>query len=301
MNSISESSTLGNQGEFNSSPSRKHWQGVLHLQFARQPDRTQLRYSHAQAPLKVQRPFYPEGEICHVVGLHTAGGVAGGDRLLYDIQLQPSTQALMTTATAAKIYRSGGLLAEQQVSLQIADHACLEWLPQETIVFNDARYYQTMRVDLGQDALWMGWEITRLGRTARGERFAQGEWRSQIEVWQAGVPLWIDLQQIEGDSSVLDSVHGLGGAPIIGSFAIVGRDVTPELVQHVRDCWNDRPYRADTLQLGEAGVTRLMAGLLCRYRGYSSTEVRHWFIAVWHCARQALCDRSACPPRVWQL
>ena len=37
-------------------------------------------------------------------------------------------------------------------------------------------------------------EITRFGRSARGEKFCFGNWRSHTEVWQQGQPLWIDRQ-----------------------------------------------------------------------------------------------------------
>lgn len=57
------------------------WYGKLNLVYADRERKTQLIYNHQQAPLKVQRPFYPEGEkVCHSVILHTAGGVVGGDR-----------------------------------------------------------------------------------------------------------------------------------------------------------------------------------------------------------------------------
>jgi urease accessory protein len=54
-----------------------------------------------KAPLKVQRPFYPEGpDVCHSVALHTPGGVVGGERLCFDFHLEPNAQAFITTAAA---------------------------------------------------------------------------------------------------------------------------------------------------------------------------------------------------------
>ena len=162
-----------------------------------------------QAPLKVQRPFYPEGEsICHSVVLHTAGGIVGGDRLDLRVHLQPHTQAVITSAAAAKVYRSNGREAQQTTHLQVSDSACLEWLPQETIVFDGANYQQQLRVDLAPNAMWLGWDITRLGRSARGEQFASGMWRSQTEVWQGDQLIWVDPQIIQGGSSVMSSLHG---------------------------------------------------------------------------------------------
>jgi urease accessory protein len=160
------------------------------------------------------------------------------------------------------------------------------------IVFDRALYRQAMRIELAPGAQWLGWELTRFGRTARGEQFLAGEWRSQTEVWQQGKPLWIDRQWLPGSQETFYSPHGLAGCPIVGSFAYVGQEVPSELVEAVRSLW-----RGD----GEAGVTRLMAGLLCRYRGASTIEARQWFIAVWQLLRKTYLNRLTCVPRVWQL
>ena len=251
-----------------------------------------MLHTYAQAPLKVQRPFYPEGpNVCHSVILHTAGGVVGGDRLTLDLNLQSHAQALITTAAANKIYRSNGLEAAQAIHVRLEPGACLEWLPQETIVFDHALYRQDLRIDLEPEAHWLGWEITRFGRSARGEQFVQGNWRSHTEVWQQGRPLWIDRQWLPASKELFHSQHGLAGCPVVGSFAFVGRSVEPEQIEQARSLWNG--------STGEIGVTRLQSGLLCRYRGHSTIEVRRWFISVWQLIRLSFLGRSACLPRVW--
>jgi urease accessory protein len=275
-----------------SSPSDSAWHGHLHLEFSRSEAKTVLSHCHAQAPLKLQRPFYPEGEaVCHSVMLHTAGGIVGGDRLSNRVTLHANAQALITTAAAAKVYGSNGQEAQQTTHLSVAEGACLEWLPQEAIVFNGAMYRQEMRVDLAPGAIWMGWDLTRLGRSARGEKFARGRWRSTIEVWQGDRLLWVDPQCIHGGSEMLDSLHGLAGCPVIASFAMLGQPVSPETIDKARSVWSGT---------GEVGVTRLMAGLLCRYRGHSTTEARRWLIQVWQEVRSTYLSRNACFPRVWQ-
>ncbi|OLP16181.1 urease accessory protein [Leptolyngbya sp. 'hensonii'] len=269
------------------------WHGQLHLTYSNRQGMTLPSTSYACAPLKLQRPFYPEGpEVCHTVILHTAGGMVGGDRLSLHLTLQPHTHALITTAAAAKIYRSS-LESSQTIQITLADHACLEWLPQETIVFNDAIHRQHLRVELAPTSIWMGWEMTRLGRSARGEQFVQGHWRSRTEIWRAGHPLWIDPQWIEGCETVFRSPHGLANQPVIASLAIVGQAISRDLVTQARQLWEHPSPR------GEIGVTRLQAGLLCRYRGASTIEARRWFMAVWNLLRLTLLNRSAHPPRIW--
>lgn len=294
------------------------WHGSLDLVFSYNGGNTVLAHDRVKAPLKVQRPFYPEGsEVCHSTILHTAGGIVGGDRLSLNICLEAQAKALITTAAAGRVYRTNGLAARQTIQMQVADGACLEWLPQETIVFDGAIYRQDLRVDLAPKASWLGWEMTRFGRSARGERFLQGDWRSHAEVWQQGRPLWIDRQWLPGREDIFNSPHGLAGQPVVASFAWIGQEVSPELVEKVRSLWDkpsltlpdpllSREGQGKTggdayLSRGTVGVTRLTVGLLCRYRGSSTVEVRNWFMEVWQLLRLSFLGRTNCTPRVWQI
>lgn len=270
----------------------KGWQGRLELEFAYNQGHTQPVRAIACAPLKVQRPFYPEGDrVCHSVMLHTAGGVVGGDRLSVQVQVQPAASVLLTTAAASKLYRSNGPTATQQIRLQVGAEACLEWLPQETIVFEGAQFQQTMHVDLAPGGIWLGWEILRFGRSARGEQFLQGQWRASTEVWQEGKPLWIDRQQITGED-LFHGLNGLHGQPVVASFVVLGRSCPATWVLQARSAW-------DETNAGEIGVTRLQAGLLCRYRGSSTLVARRWLTQVWQQIRVEHLHRSPCIPRVW--
>ncbi|MEG4121368.1 urease accessory protein UreD [Microcoleus sp. N9_B4] len=273
------------------------WHGYLNLTYANRNGKTQIIRNEMQAPLKVQRPFYPEGkDVCHSVILHTAGGVVGGDRLSSHFHLQPNAKGLITTAAAGKIYRSSGLESQQNIDIQLDIGANLEWLPQETIVFDGAIYRQNLRVELAPTARILLWEITRFGRSARGEKFLSGEWRSHTEVWQQNSPLWIDRQLLKGGEKMLESPHGLAGKPVVATLAWVGESVTAELVQKVRDL----PFEA-TIYPGDStvGVTRIPNGLLCRYRGTSTTAARDWFVSIWHLLRLSFSQRPCCLPRVW--
>ncbi len=117
------------------------WQAELHLGFSRKADKTLLSSRKHRGPLTVQRPFYPEGGLCHVYILHPPGGIVAGDKLLIDIAAGQDSQALVTTPAAGKFYRSEGKLARQNVVLKVADQAVLEWLPQETIFIRGQDYH----------------------------------------------------------------------------------------------------------------------------------------------------------------
>ncbi|MCU0565189.1 MAG: urease accessory protein UreD [Oculatellaceae cyanobacterium Prado106] len=283
----------------NAAPTDRTWHGHLDLEFSHRPGETILSRSLVKAPLKVQRPFYPEGKVvCHSIMLHTAGGVVGGDRLSSHIQLQPQAQALLTTAAATKIYGDKGIPASQTIHIQVGAGASIEWLPQETIVFDGALYHQSLKVELAEGARWLGWDILRLGRSARGERFSKGEWRSHTEIWQQGRLIWVDPQWLQGGDDMLESGHGLAGCPVIGSLAFVGEEVSEEFIVSIRNLLDiDSVSVSSPAQIA---VSRLMSGFLCRYRGHSTSECRQKMIQVWQRVRQVYGERSLCLPRVWQ-
>ena len=192
-------------------------------------------------------------------------------------------------------------MAKQSIrpyTMRVKAGGCVEWLPQPLIVFNGAQYNQQLRVDLDPGAIWIGWDITRLGRTLGGEHFEHGVWRSRLEIWQDGLLLWIDPQWIQGGSEMLTSAHGLNHCPVIGTFAIVGVDVDDAILTQSRFA---QPRLAQSrLSSTSTGVSQLQSGLVCRYRGHSTIDAQRWFIQLWHLVRQAYLARPNCMPRVWQ-
>jgi urease accessory protein len=288
------------------------WHGEVTLSFSPDPKGKTLAQLHlASAPFKVQRSFYPESgspvksaQRCYTTLLHTAGGMVAGDHLSIHLHLKPQAQALVTTSSASKIYGQVPLKspipvqATQNILIKVEAEASLEWLPQETIVFDGADYAQQLRIELAATASCLGWEVTRFGRTARGERFLSGRWQAHTEVWREGRPLWVDPQWLLGGSELLDSEHGLAGQPLIGTLFWIGNADgvdSKALVTAARERWLSQPRQ------GEAGVTWLDAGLICRYRGANRQELHAWFVQVWQLVRHCQGLPAASLPRVWPV
>ena len=81
------------------------------------------------------------GEPPQAVLLTTSGGVTDGDTLKMAIEIGPGATAVATTQAAEKIYRAakGGGHCAIDVAVRVGEGASLDWLPQETIVFQGAR------------------------------------------------------------------------------------------------------------------------------------------------------------------
>ena len=85
------------------------------------------------------KAFLPRTDADHpeVVFLNTAGGLTGGDTLSYRLALAEGGRATGTTQTAERAYAQGPLgPAEMRVQLRVGAGARLDWLPQETILFD---------------------------------------------------------------------------------------------------------------------------------------------------------------------
>lgn len=268
------------------------WLAHLRLGFARRGAATRLVHRAHQGPLRVQRTLYPEGvQVCHAIVLHPPGGIAGGDQLHIDVHVQPGAHALLTTPGAAKWYKSAGRWASQEVHLRLAAGSVAEWLPQETIVFDQARACSRLRVDLEEGASYCGWDIVCLGRRAAGERFEQGCWRSDTQVFFKGRPLWVERGRVEGGSPWCQSPLGLNGDTVWGTLALAGPEPRAADVERLR---------ALRLPAGvRLAVTGLPRVLLVRALGPSGEPVRAALQACWSTLREPALGLPAQAPRIW--
>jgi len=267
------------------------WRASLALGFERRGARTVLERRSHDGPLVVQKALHPEGEaVCHAIVVHPPAGMAGGDHLLIDVRVGEGAHALLTTPGAGKWYRSAGAWAAQHVRLDIAPGACIEWLPQENIVYDGARAQLQWRAALAADARLIAWEIVCLGRTGAGERFARGAVRLESRLARDGRLAWLERGHLDADSRALHSQAGLGGAAVFGTMVVA--------VPEVDDAWL-HAAREEAPAAGEGAATRVGAVLLARYRGPSTEAARRYFTAVWRRLRPGVMRREAAEPRIW--
>lgn len=266
------------------------WRARLELGFRRRGERTVLATRRHEGPLVVQSPFYPEGGPCHVYVLHPPGGIVGGDALRLDARLEAGSHALLTTPAAGKVYRSAGPLSRQEQVFTAGPDSVLEWLPQETILFDGCHVRLTTRVALAPRARFLGWEMVALGRPAAGESYRTGRCRTAFELWRGGSPLVVERSLLDGAGAVLDAPWGLRGQPVTGT--LLGTSAGPEHVAAVRE-------QCGAPAAGLHGVSLLGDTLVARYLGPQAEPGRRWLLRVWEVLRPLLLGRPGCPPRIW--
>jgi urease accessory protein len=278
------------------------WPAQLRLRFEhREALGSRLVESRHHGPLRVQRPFYPEGPDCaHVYLLHPPGGLVSGDDLSIGIHAAARAQALITTPGAGRIYRAreNYLPARQwqRIDLSVDAQGMLEWLPQPTIVFDGADVALDLHVDLAADATFIGWETLCLGRPASALPFLRGRIEQRWRVLRAGVPLLNDRLRIEGGDALCEARWGLRGAPVYGTLLAVPPANRPIDVQTI-DTLREQVDAAGASD--ELALTRVRGMLIARYLGASTERAHTLFDLCWRTLRPLLNGRKAVRPRIW--
>ncbi len=266
------------------------WKAQLNLSFEKRAGKSILASRSQYGPLTVQRPFYPEDDVCHLYLLHPPGGVVGGDELHINVTVAEQANVLITTPGATKFYKNTGKLAKQIQTLSVFDQCSLEWFPQENIFFNETHSQLVTHIELEKTAQFMGWEINCYGRPASKDFFEAGYVDTQFKITRDGKPLLLDRLKLDS-SEVLQSPVCLAGYPCFGTF--IATQVSPELLEKAREAIShisgDQKF----------GLTMIDDVLVARCLARYAEQVSIIFKLIWSTVRPEVLERDACHPRIW--
>lgn len=260
--------------------------GSARVRFDRSGGRMRLADLAQSGSAKVMLPRSPI-DCPEAVFLNTAGGLTSGDRLLFGLDLGVDTRVTATTQTAERGYKCLSGAAHLEISATLSAGAHLDWLPQETILYEDSHLIRDTHIALGIGASCVMSEVVVLGRRAMGENPCRARLFDRRMVTLGGRPLWADALRL--DANVLadaDQAAVLGGNPAFAVLAYLGagaesaadplRDLPAMMgVQTAVSGWNGRC------------IARAMAADL-------------WTLKQW--LGRAIAQLTRRPlPRVWQM
>ncbi|MCG8380844.1 MAG: urease accessory protein UreD [Gammaproteobacteria bacterium] len=272
-------------------PSPRSWKAQLDLGFNVRHQKTALTSRKHTGPLSIQKTFYPEENgTCHTYILHPPGGLVGGDEITINIAAEEDTQALLTTPSAGKFYRSHQLTATQKLTFTLKKNACVEWLPQETILFDKSTARLTTDVHLAEGAHYIGWDILCFGRPASFEQFNEGHCQQNTRIYRNQKPLLIENTFYAGGTTFMRAPWGLNNFIVSATLqATVKNAKTLSACQAIT-----KKFTA-----GQAGVTLIEDLIICRIMAHDKTHVWNLLIELWHRLRPDTLGHNPHLPRIW--
>lgn len=266
--------------------------GAAEVSFVNKGNETGLGRLYYRDPLKVLFPRPQVGDVKTAALITTGGGLFGGDHYDIDISLEKNASALVTAQAAEKVYRSSGPDCHVNVNLKVAQGACLEWLPQETILFDKARFRRTTKLDLDAGARALVGEINVFGRLASGEELDDGLLREAWEIKRGGKLVWADALHMDGDMQrSLNHTSGFDGCRAIAT-AVYSAPDAKVFLENAREFLGEH----EGVRLGATLVNGL---LICRWLAADPYALRQAFGAFWSKMRNQALGRPASLPRLW--
>lgn len=262
---------------------------------------TLLHAAH-EGPLRLLKTLYPEGpRIAHAVVLHPPGGLVGGDRLEFDVQVHAGAHLLVTSPAAARFYRSTAGAAAQRVQARVAPGARLEWLPQETLAYDGCDAHNAWQVRLEGDASLMAMELLALGLGESGRPFRHGRFVQQFEIEGDTSKFWRERGVIDAhDAALLDGPCGLAGFRATGMLVLAQGDALDAASA-------EAALELARAEIAPANATTLLAGatllhgrlLLLRVLAHEVEPAMRLLRRVRGLWRQRCWGLAANEPRIW--
>ncbi len=266
---------------------------AVELGFARRDGRTRLTRLYQRTPLRALFPRHEVGDLPVAALVNVGGGLVAGDTASISVEVGPDAAALVTSQAAEKVYRSTGADCRVTTRLKVEQGGWLEWCPQETILFDQARLRRKLRLDLVGSARAMLGEILVFGRHASGERTERGFLLDRIEIHRDGELAWLDALRLEGEyAHTLGAGAGLGGARCAATFVYAATDAM-SLLDRARDWLPAAGVRA--------GATLVNGLLIARFLAAEALALRRAFALFWCRFREAAAGLPPALPRLWHV
>ena len=179
--------------------------------------------------LRIRLPRRRDRQI-EAVLVNTAGGIACGDR--FEVDIAASAGAFVTAATPAaeKVYRSDGPVATMSVKLEVGENARIDWLPQETILFDRARLDRSLEANMADNASLSMFEAVVFGRAARQENVTEGYFSDRWRIRRGGKLVYADNFKLDGPIDALLRKRSVAnGHRAIATFVHVAPDAVSRL------------------------------------------------------------------------
>ena len=256
--------------------------------------RPRLFRLYQQGACKIRLPKPLADDAIDAILINTSGGLTGGDRLRWSIELEPRTRAVVTTQACEKYYRSIGGTVDVGTHIGLGDDTALAWVPQESILFDGSSLTRRLDADIAENARFLAVESVIFGRRAMGETVRRAFLSDRWRVRRNGRLLHAEDLKLSGDiDTLLNRASVAGGATAIATVLVTFPDCG-ELLPSLRNLL-DSSSGASHVKTGAGDkiVVRIAAptGFLLRRR----------LIPILDLSCRAVAGRNQQLPKIWTM
>ena len=174
--------------------------GLRESAFVERDGRTRLDRLYQSGSAKVRLPRVGTGEPLQAILINTAGGITGGDQLGYEVAVGDGATAVVTTQAAERIYRRATGTASVETTISVGAGGRLDWLPQETILFDRSSLTRRLAADVHETGRLLAVEAVVLGRAAMGEAVREASLSDLWRIRRGGRLVFADGIRLDGDA-----------------------------------------------------------------------------------------------------
>ncbi len=269
-------------------------EGQVEVGFKQQNNTSCLRHLYQSGCGRVRFPSVDHPDMPEAVLINTAGGLTGGDKMRFEIVVDEEARLTVTGQAAEKIYKSIGPEVSIEAHLAVKSGGYLEWLPQETILFEKAKLRRLNKVELSSGSTFLAVEATVLGRRASGEALRNAHLIDGWKIWQNGKLVWFDQFRLNGNmDELLLKPALLDGATSFATLVLVTEDAE-KYVQLARNVADECASRI--------GVSSFDANLtVIRLMDSEAYSLRQSLVTLLIRLRNELAGATVPMPAVWEV
>jgi urease accessory protein len=187
--------------------------GRVHLGVRQTAAGTAIASLHQAGCLNIRFPRKHGAEL-EAVLINLSGGVADGDALTVALQAGDGCELTLSTPSAERIYRAmpGAPAAQIATQASVSAGARLNYLPQETLLFEGCALRRSLHIDLDPQGTFLGVEAKIFGRTRSGEAITTLRLHDSIILRRGGRLILQDTVRLQGDvRATLAAAAGAAG------------------------------------------------------------------------------------------
>lgn len=222
---------------------------------------TAITHARADSPLRFVRPTFAGANCASVCLVTFGGGLVDGDSIDVDLDVGPGATLLVFTQSSTKVFRGS---SRQTVRGRV--EGTLVFLPDPVAAFADARFTQTVDIDLVGAGTCVLLDGFTSGRPAFGDRWAMRSLDLRTTVRHDARPIVVDALHFDANDGPLAeragrfdafatlTVAGARATSLVDAIQRRGAEPPTEAIVVA----TSRPPRADALGV-PAAIVRVTA------------------------------------------